>query len=329
VAPARVRLIPFIEQPQQLRFPIHAFQRVKPALSLRARLLCCRFQIQQQGFEGCRRSLPHAATACRSCWQASHASTDNSMISSGVDENGKLDPRCPGCPPDCFALLWRKLFGVRTKRSAEGGRWLLWLSFASLSAQRLQLRAQAAQLLLVVLDHGVLFREQRLLLLDKFVSLPQSFPQQLLLFSQPDQFFFDRHAPTLLALTPFGKSPANLGSYRICYSNFFTNSQVYRSKPAEHTLALQISIELICKALIFTGVAYETAIIFYYRRLHKEIAKYSVECRLINIVVFPISKQGFSQMRKRGYLNCERTIRVSRHSPFLCIESLFCQIRRQ
>jgi hypothetical protein len=65
----------------------------------------------------------------------------------------------------------------------------------------------------VVLDHGVLFREQRLLLLDEFVSLRQSFPQQLILFSQPDQFFFDRHAPTLLGLTPFGKSPANLGSY--------------------------------------------------------------------------------------------------------------------
>jgi hypothetical protein len=35
--------------------------------------------------------------------------------------------------------------------------------------------------------------------------------QHLILFSQGDQFFFDRHAPTLLALTPFGKSPAHLG----------------------------------------------------------------------------------------------------------------------
>jgi len=39
------------------------------------------------------------------------------------------------------------------------------------------------------------------------------FPQHLILFSQRDQFFFDRHARTLLVLTPFGKSPANLGSY--------------------------------------------------------------------------------------------------------------------
>jgi hypothetical protein len=41
------------------------------------------------------------------------------------------------------------------------------------------------------------------------------FSQDLILFSQRDQFFFDRHALTLLGLTPFGKSPADLGSYRI------------------------------------------------------------------------------------------------------------------
>jgi hypothetical protein len=29
------------------------------------------------------------------------------------------------------------------------------------------------------------------------------------------QFFFDRHALTLVALTPFGKSPADLGSYDV------------------------------------------------------------------------------------------------------------------
>ena len=52
-----------------------------------------------------------------------------------------------------------------------------------------------------------------MVLLDEFVSLRQVFPLQLILFSQPDQFFFDRYARTLLGLTPFGKSPANLGSY--------------------------------------------------------------------------------------------------------------------
>ena len=81
--------------------------------------------------------------------------------------------------------------------------------------QGFQLLTQAAHLLPVVLDHGVLLREQRLLLLDEFVSLRQLFPQHLLLFSQRDQFFFDRHARTLLGLTPFGKSPADLGSYQI------------------------------------------------------------------------------------------------------------------
>jgi hypothetical protein len=72
---------------------------------------------------------------------------------------------------------------------------------------------QGFQLLTVVLDQGVLLREQRLLLLDDFVSLHQLFSQDLILFSQRDQFFFDRHALTLLGLTPFGKSPADLGSY--------------------------------------------------------------------------------------------------------------------
>jgi len=36
----------------------------------------------------------------------------NSMISSGVDENCKLDPRCPGCPPDFLPLGLRASFSV-------------------------------------------------------------------------------------------------------------------------------------------------------------------------------------------------------------------------
>ena len=79
--------------------------------------------------------------------------------------------------------------------------------------QGFQLLAQAAHLLTLLLDHGVLLAEQRLLLLDEFVSLRQLLPQSLILFSQRDQFFFNRHALTLLDLTPFGKSPADLGSY--------------------------------------------------------------------------------------------------------------------
>ena len=81
--------------------------------------------------------------------------------------------------------------------------------------QAVDLLAQAAHLLCVVLDHSVLLGEQRLLLLDEFVSLRQLFSQDLILFSQLLQFFFDRHAPTLLGLAPFGKSPADLGSYKM------------------------------------------------------------------------------------------------------------------
>jgi hypothetical protein len=39
------------------------------------------------------------------------------------------------------------------------------------------------------------------------------FSQHLILFSQIDQFFFDRHARTLPGLTRVGKSQADLGSY--------------------------------------------------------------------------------------------------------------------
>ena len=79
--------------------------------------------------------------------------------------------------------------------------------------QAFDLLAQAAHLLSVVLDHGLLLGKQRLLLLDEFISLRQLLPQIRILFSQREQFFFNRHALTLLDLTPFGKSPADLGSY--------------------------------------------------------------------------------------------------------------------
>jgi hypothetical protein len=80
-------------------------------------------------------------------------------------------------------------------------------------SQGFHLLAQAAHLLTVLLDQGVLLREQLLLLLDGFIPLRQLFSQHLILFSQIDQFFFDRHARTLLGWTPFGKSPVDLDSY--------------------------------------------------------------------------------------------------------------------
>ena len=80
--------------------------------------------------------------------------------------------------------------------------------------QAFDLLTQAAHLLRVLLDDRVLLAEQRLLLLDEFISLRQLLAQSLVLFSQREQFFFNRHARTLLDLTAFGKSPADLGCYR-------------------------------------------------------------------------------------------------------------------
>src|SRR5713101_4491140 len=109
--------------------------------------------------------------------------------------------------------------------------------FGELVLQGFHLLAQAAHLLTVVLDQGTLLRQPRLLLRNEFVSLRQLFPQHLILFSQRDQFFFDRHARTLLVLTPFGKSPANLGSY---HETFHRDKVQHPSVPLR--LFMEISI---------------------------------------------------------------------------------------
>ena len=80
------------------------------------------------------------------------------MISSGVDENCKIAPGCPGCPPAFFSLFWRKLFGLRTNRSEEGGQVAIVTVFHELVPQAFHLLAQAAHLLPVALDQGVLLR---------------------------------------------------------------------------------------------------------------------------------------------------------------------------
>ena len=76
-----------------------------------------------------------------------------------------------------------------------------------------RLLAQTPQLLSQLLDHSILLPGHLLLLLNEFITLHQLLSQDLLLFSQILQFFFNRHALTLLGLTPFGKSPADLGCY--------------------------------------------------------------------------------------------------------------------
>jgi hypothetical protein len=90
----------------------------------------------------------------------------------------------------------------------------LWLSLAGRSRKAFICSRHSVHLLCVLLDHDVLLGEQRLLL-DEFVSLRQLFSQDLLLFSHSEQFFFDRHALTLLALTLFGKSPADLRTWAV------------------------------------------------------------------------------------------------------------------
>jgi hypothetical protein len=116
--------------------------------------------------------------------------------------------------PSRFLLtLWAQAFRLASKTIRGRRQVAIVTVFRKPVLQGFDLLAQAAHLLIMVLDQGVLLPEQHLLLLDEFVSLRQVFSQYLILFSQMLQFFFDRHAPTLLGLTPFGKSPADLGSY--------------------------------------------------------------------------------------------------------------------
>ena len=80
--------------------------------------------------------------------------------------------------------------------------------------QRFHLLSQSALLLSQLLYQGFLLPKPPLLLLDEFVTLSQLLSQSLILFSQMNEFFFKRHALTLLGLLPFGKSPADLRSYK-------------------------------------------------------------------------------------------------------------------
>ena len=87
--------------------------------------------------------------------------------------------------------------------------------------QGFHLLGQLAVLLTQLLNHDVLLPEQRLLLLDQFVTLRQ-------LRSQRDEFFFDRHALTLLPLMLLGKSPADVSSYHKILIN--TTVRIYTSQ---------------------------------------------------------------------------------------------------
>src|SRR6266536_5455833 len=122
------------------------------------------------------------------------------------------------CLPSRFLLaLGAQAFRFAHPPIRGGGQVTIVAIFGESVLQGLQLLAQAAHPLIVLLKQGLLLRQHHLLLLDEVVSLRQLFSQTLILFSQREQFFFDRHALTLLALTPFGKSPADLASYSYSY----------------------------------------------------------------------------------------------------------------
>ena len=78
--------------------------------------------------------------------------------------------------------------------------------FRQPSLQVFHLLGQSRNLFLHLLQQQALLTEQRVLLLDSFITLCQLVTQALI-------FFFNGHGRTLLGFTTFGKSRADLGSY--------------------------------------------------------------------------------------------------------------------
>ena len=88
----------------------------------------------------------------------------------------------PWLPSRFLLALAAQAFGCAHKTIRGRRQVAIVAIFREPVPQAFHLLAQAAHLLTVLQDHGVLLREQLLLLLDNFVSLRQLFPQHLILF---------------------------------------------------------------------------------------------------------------------------------------------------
>jgi hypothetical protein len=138
------------------------------------------------------------------------------LIGAGGERQARS--RVSWLPARFLLALGAQAFGLVSKPIRGGGQVAIVAIFGQPILQGLQLLTQVVHPLMVMLEQGILLRQHHLLLLDEFVSLRQLFAQNPILFSQSVQFFFDRHGLTLLGLTPFGKSPADLASYLILQS---------------------------------------------------------------------------------------------------------------
>jgi hypothetical protein len=132
----------------------------------------------------------------------------------------QAESRVSWLPTRWLLALWAQAFGLASKPIRGGRQVAIVAIFGEPLPQAFDLLAQAAHLLSVLLEQGVLLGEQRLLLLDECISLRQLFSQLLILFSQIHQFFLDRHAPTLLGLTLFGKSQR---TWPVTYPQFYVS----------------------------------------------------------------------------------------------------------
>jgi len=108
--------------------------------------------------------------------------------------------------------------------------------------QRFDLLHQTRGLLLHLLDQRLLLREHHFQVLNSFITLHQLPVQALLLFSQMDQFFFDRHIPPLLGFRRFDKSPCGPEQLRTRFAVCPTGGVVENQTPVGSVRAILQSV---------------------------------------------------------------------------------------
>ena len=109
-------------------------------------------------------------------------------------------------PSGLLLAPWAQAFWLPHKAIGGRGQAAIAAVFRQPILQVFHLLGQISNLGLHLLHQQVLLAEQGFLLLDSFITLCHLFTQALI-------FFFEAHACTLLAFTPFGKSRMDVGSY--------------------------------------------------------------------------------------------------------------------
>src|SRR5258708_17291676 len=201
-------------------------------------LLCPIFPYQQTR----RRQIHDLATLSSTCCNRLQAVLAGFtpfylLLDDLIWRRGELQARSlmPWLPSRFLLALFAQAFGLSYKTIRGRRQVAIVTVFRDLVPQAFHLLAQTTDLLSHLLDQRILLRDHLLLLFADFSTLYQLLSQDLILFSQMLQFFFNRHALTLLGLMPLGKSPADLGSYEPSSCIKQTTPRDRRTRPQHPT----------------------------------------------------------------------------------------------